>query len=169
MVMPMGVLKPGEEGKVCKLQKALYGLKQAGHEWYKRLAAAFYDMSFSRSSVDHSIFFLNSEGAKLILAVATDDMAVAGTQLSAVAEFKRNLVKHFAITDLGELRWFLGFEVKRDRDARTISINQRAYLHAMAAKFGVQDAKPTNLPALPGQILTKEQSPTTPSQTLDMK
>jgi len=108
------VLKPGKEGKVCKLDKVLYGLKQAGHEWYKRLAAAFYDLSFTRSSVDHSVFFLNTKDTKIIVAVATDDMAVAGTPLRAVTDFKRNLAKHFAISDMGELRWFLGFEVKRN-------------------------------------------------------
>ena len=31
MKPPQGVLKPGEEGKVCHLVKGLYGLKQAGH------------------------------------------------------------------------------------------------------------------------------------------
>ena len=31
MKPPQGVLKPGEEGKVCRLVKGLYGLKQAGH------------------------------------------------------------------------------------------------------------------------------------------
>ena len=30
MKAPRGVLKPGEEGKVCCLIKGLYGLKQAG-------------------------------------------------------------------------------------------------------------------------------------------
>ena len=30
MKPPRGVLKPGEEGKVCHLVKGLYGLKQAG-------------------------------------------------------------------------------------------------------------------------------------------
>ena len=34
MKPPQGVLKPGEEGKVCCLVKGLYGLKQAGHGWY---------------------------------------------------------------------------------------------------------------------------------------
>ena len=31
MKLPQGVLKPGEEGKVCHLVKGLYGLKRAGH------------------------------------------------------------------------------------------------------------------------------------------
>jgi len=34
---PRGVLKPGQEGKVCRLLKGLYGLKQAGRGWYQEL------------------------------------------------------------------------------------------------------------------------------------
>jgi hypothetical protein len=33
MKTPHGYLKPGDEGKVCKLLKGLYGVKQAGREW----------------------------------------------------------------------------------------------------------------------------------------
>ena len=58
MIPPMGVLKPGQEGKVCKLLKALYGLKQAGREWQKTLTAVFVeDLGFQCSGVDHSVFF----------------------------------------------------------------------------------------------------------------
>jgi hypothetical protein len=46
MSAPHGVLRPGEEGNVCKLKKALYGLKQARHEWYKTLANTFFEMGF---------------------------------------------------------------------------------------------------------------------------
>jgi hypothetical protein len=144
-------------------------LKQAGREWYKKLSGSFYELGYTRSTVDHSIFFVRSRDAVIVVAVATDDMAVAGTPLRAVEDFKRKLATHFAISDMGELQWFLGFEVKRDRAGKTISINQKAYMQAMANKFGVQDAKPVNLPALPGQILDKEQSPTTPSQQLLMR
>ena len=41
MKPPLGVLKPGEEGKVLRLLKGLYGLKQAGRGWYKEMAGVF--------------------------------------------------------------------------------------------------------------------------------
>jgi Reverse transcriptase (RNA-dependent DNA polymerase) len=41
MIPPEGVLKPGQEGKVCKLLKAIYSLKQAGREWQKMLTTVF--------------------------------------------------------------------------------------------------------------------------------
>ena len=39
MLPPAGLLKPGQQGFVCKLKKALYGLKQARCEWKKTLTA----------------------------------------------------------------------------------------------------------------------------------
>src|SRR5215510_3046175 len=52
------------------------------------------------------------------------------------------LWKYLLIMDGGELRWMLGFEVKRDRHVKTIVMNQQAYIEAMAMKFGQVPAKP---------------------------
>jgi hypothetical protein len=58
-------------------------------------------------------------------------MAIAGTPLNAIDDFKSKIGQHFDISDIGELSWFLGFEVKRDHACRTISLNQRSYIQAM--------------------------------------
>ena len=77
MKPPQGVLKPGEEGKVCCLVKGLYGLKQAGCGWYQEMSWVLVkDPGFTHSAVDHSVFFQRSPNKHMIIAVATDDMAV---------------------------------------------------------------------------------------------
>ena len=61
MKLAWGVLKLGEEGKVCCLVKGLYGLKLAGHGWYQEMSWVLVkDLGFTHSAVDHSVFFWNS-------------------------------------------------------------------------------------------------------------
>ena len=53
MKPPQGVLKPGEEGKVCCLVKGLHGLKQAGCGWYQEMSRVLIkDRGFTHSAVD---------------------------------------------------------------------------------------------------------------------
>lgn len=47
MKPPRGVLKPGQEGMVCRLLKGLYGLKQAGRGWHKKLSNVFVIVFFT--------------------------------------------------------------------------------------------------------------------------
>ena len=81
MKPPRGVLKKGQEGKVLKLKKGLYGLKQAGRGWYQEMSRVFVDeMGFSRSSIDHSVFYRRKGEEHTIVTVATDNMAVTSKQ-----------------------------------------------------------------------------------------
>jgi len=170
MKPPRGVLKPGQEGMVYCLLKGLYGLKQAGRGWHKKLTSVFVSkLGFARSAVDHSVFYCRTETEHTIVAVATDDMAVTSKHTSDVVKFKSELRKHFEITDMGEMKWFLGFEVKRDRAARTISINQRAYIQNMVDKFRLTNAKAVATPMESGAQFSKEQGPSTLRQTARMR
>jgi hypothetical protein len=96
-------------------------------------------------------------------------MAIAGMPLNAIDDFKSKIGQHFDISDMGELSWFLGFEVKHDRVCRTLSLNQRSYIQAMTEKFNLSNAKLTHLPALPGEILSRAQSPSNPEERDQMK
>jgi hypothetical protein len=102
MTPPPGVLKPGQEGMVCLLKKGLYGLKQVGRGWEKMLTSVF----IRKFNEEHTV-----------IAVATDDMAVTSKRMSDVIRFTSKLREHFDITDLGEMKHFLGFAVRRDRAA----------------------------------------------------
>ena len=118
MKPPRGVLKPGEEGKVCRLVKGLYGLKQAGRGWYQEMSRVLIkDLGFTRSAVNHSVFFRRSSNEHTIIAVATDDMAVTSKRAEDITRFKANIQRHWEITDNGPIHWFLGFQISRDRTA----------------------------------------------------
>ena len=89
------------------------------------LTSVFIDeLGFWQSAVDHSIFYRRSKEEHTIVVVATDNMALTLKQATDIEKFKSKLGRHFEITDTREIHWFLGFEVKCDRAARTISINQ---------------------------------------------
>jgi hypothetical protein len=101
----------------------------------------------------------------MIVAVATDDMALASKRAEDAERFKSESRKFWEITDCGPIRWFLGFEIKRDRNARTISINQHAYIESMVEKFRLTNARPVSAPMEPGVHFSIDQCLTTLNQS----
>jgi hypothetical protein len=76
MKPPQGILKKGQEGKVSKLLKVIYGAKQSGRLWHKLLSKIMDELRFSRSKIDHLVFFKFVREVKMIIMVTTDDMAL---------------------------------------------------------------------------------------------
>ena len=100
---------------MLRLKKGLYGLKQAGRGWYQEMSRVFLDkMGFTRSSIDHSVFFQQSGEEHTTVAVATDDMAVTSKRKEDAERFKADIKKFWAITNHGLIKWFLGFQIKRN-------------------------------------------------------
>jgi hypothetical protein len=161
-------LKPEEKGKVCCLLKGLYRVKQAGHEWYKELSGTFIKLRFTRSEADHSVFYIHSE-KPIIVTVSTDDMTLAVKFLGTIQQLKGDLQQRYEITDLGELHWLLGIEFRCDRAACTISLSQKAYIDSILKEFNLEDAVPLSVPAEPGAVLGKHQSPKTTQELKDME
>jgi hypothetical protein len=88
-------------------------------------------------------------------------LSIAGSSTPVVSKFKTDISGHFKITDLGEINFLLGFAIKRDLAARTISINQRAYINTIMERFNMRNAKPTYTPMDSGLVLSKYRCPTT--------
>ena len=110
MRIPRGAAKPGQEGKVCRLLKGIYGLKQAGRGWHEELTRVFtHDLGFTRSSLDHSVFYRMHGDEHTIVAVAIDDIVITSKHLADIMRFKSDLSGHWDLNDLGEINWYLGF------------------------------------------------------------
>ena len=170
MAQPPGYHAPNSVGKVCRLQKTLYGLKQSGRRWYQKLVEIMTrHLAFSRCDVDQAVFFQrNSEGSTIVL-VHVDDCTIAASSTKLVGHFKAKISKHVEITDLGELHWLLGIEVRRNREQRTIHFSQRSYITSILRRFNLDELKPLSTPMQPGLLLSMCQTPKTTAEWAQMR
>ena len=165
---PSGCLKPGQEGKVCKLIKCLYSTQQASFEWYETLHEFFTEIGFMCSVVNHVVFFRHEGEFSSVVSVSTDDMVITGNSIDSINWVKGEFRKRFEISDLGEIKWLLGLEIKYDKAARTLSISQGAYIDKLIEHFGLSDANAISTPFELGTALSADQSPSMPCQTAEM-
>ena len=114
MKVPPGILKPNQQNKVCWLLKGLYGLYQAGRGWYQEMSGVFKKLGFKKSAVNHLVFYCRNGDKHTVVAVVTDDMAITSKHKEDVEKLKTELRQHWKISDLGELKWYLGFRIWQD-------------------------------------------------------
>ena len=88
-------------------------------------------MGFIWCDVDQAVFFKRQGADLIIVVVHVDDCTVAATMTTLVNQFKMALCEHVEVTDLGELHWLLGIEIKRDHTHCTIHLSQHSYLAAI--------------------------------------
>jgi histone deacetylase 1/2 len=140
---------PGYEDKahprfVCKLDKALYGLKQAPRAWYARLCAKLESLGFTPSRGDTSLFYYNKGQCSVFVLVYVDDIIVASSSEEATKVLLADLQKEFALKDLGELHYFLGIKVKRNKDS--LVLTQQRYAANILARTGMSKCKAIDTP-----------------------
>ena len=73
------------------------------------------------------------------------------------------------ITDHGPIKWFLGFEIKRDWKARTLSVNQCACIESTVEKFRLTNMKKVLTPIDPHVQYSTKQCLSTLAQVECMK
>ena len=77
-------------------------------------------------------------------------------------EEKKQLHERFVVIDQGEVHYVLGMLVKRDRDQRTMTINQENFLKSILKRYGMEDSKPVSTPMEPGKKFQKLSETETP-------
>ena len=93
--------------------------------------------------------------------VHVDDCSIVASSLPLIDHFKRMIKRQAEITDLGELHWILGVEVKHVRENKQLLLSQHSYIDSILRRYGLDDLKPISTPMDPNVKLTSAQSPTT--------
>lgn len=121
-------MPPGYEiqGKIVRLNKALYGLRRSPILWQRKFSDAL--KSLGLQEIPQEPCIVQRKG--IICFFFVDDIVFAykKNKKDEVLEIVRLLSKIFTIDMLGELKWFLGMHVVRDRTKKTLWISQKAYV-----------------------------------------
>jgi hypothetical protein len=124
---------------VLRLKKALYGLRRSPLLWQRELTTAFRTMGFKELPQEPCVMIRDS----VIAFFYVDDIVFCykAKEKALVEEVVASLEKKFAMTHLGELKWFLGINVIRDRAKKTLWLSQEAYVEMIANKYGLNSTE----------------------------
>ena len=145
MEQPEGTTLPGGEGKVTRLLKCLYGLKQSPRQWNHLIDTVLKELGFTRLKSDFGIYVKGEGDDAVYIAMYVDDLFLVGRKLGRIREVKDGLSSQFKMKDLGEARFLLGIEIRR-QDNGDIFLVQERYARDVVKRFNMEGCKSVSTP-----------------------
>src|ERR1700712_248158 len=136
--LPDGFSEPG----FCfELIRALYGLSRSPLLWFNDLSATMRSLGFK--PVPECACLFTSD--KLVVFFYVDDICVLchPRNRDAYYEFRATLSRKYEMRDMGEMKWFLGIRVVRDRTQRKLWLCQDAYITKICDRFDINSTAKT--------------------------
>jgi hypothetical protein len=91
-----------------------------------------------------SLFTKTLNGDLFVCQIYIDDIIFGSTNQKSCEEFSRVMMQKFEMSMMGELNYFLGFQVKQLKEGTFIS--QTKYTQDFLKRFGMKDSKPAKTP-----------------------
>jgi hypothetical protein len=141
---PPGFEDPRKPNHVYLLHKALYGLKQAPRAWYDCLKDFLIKNGFTIGKADSTLFTRKVDNELFVCQIYVDDIIFGSTNEKFCEEFSKVMTNRFEMSMMGELKYFLGFQVKQLKEGTFLC--QTKYTQDMLKKFGMEKAKHAKTP-----------------------
>ena len=167
MEQPEGTVKEGDEGKVMRLLKCLYGLKQSPRQWNLYIDVVLKGLGFRRLKSDVGENMKGEEEEAVYIALYVDDLFLVGMKLINIQEVKKGMSKEFKMKDLGEARFLLGIEIRRESGGDVLLVQER-YARDVLNRFRMVGCNSVSTPLEPGSRLSILQRPTTDEERAEM-
>ena len=167
MEQPEGTVREGDEGKVMRLLKCLYGLKQSPRQWNIYIDTVLKQLGFRRLKSDFGIYVKGEGEDAVYIALYVDDLFLVGRKLSNIEVVKRGLHEEFKMKDLGEAKFLLGIEIRRQENGDVFLVQER-YARDVISRFNMEGCKPVSTPLDLGSHLDNTQQPVTDAERAEM-
>ncbi|XP_023750321.1 uncharacterized mitochondrial protein AtMg00810-like [Lactuca sativa] len=141
----MGFRDSNFPNHVFRLKKSLYGLKQSPRAWYQRFADYAYEIGFTHSRSDHSLFVYKKGHDTAYLLLYVDDIILVTSSHDLRRKFLALLDAEFAMKDLGPLSFFLGIAVTHQANG-SLFLSQHQYALEILKRAGFENSKPLPTP-----------------------
>ncbi len=152
------------EGHLLRLKRNLYGLKQAPRNWALTFLKWMEEQEgFVKASTDDCLLKREYEkdGKKvfILLLMYVNDNVIISNDREELDCFKQRMHEKFKIVDKGLIKDYLGVQVQRSRENRTLKIVQEGYVNEILTSVGIKLSNPLkyDMPLPAGTILRKNQ------------
>jgi hypothetical protein len=130
MHYPDGYISPTDSPTTgcLLLLKSLYGLKQAPRIWNIEIDSFLKSLRFHPTDADPCVYSRReSTSSFTFIGLYVDDLILVGTRL-ILDSIKPILNEKFGITDLGPIKYCLGFEIIRSPHSLSLLMHQHSYM-----------------------------------------
>ena len=125
--------------QVGRLQKAIYGLMHAGLLWSREFGVELKAKGFERSQADPCVVRRKHlVKVAVFIVVYVDNLLVLSETKQDEHQALEGLRSSFSIKDLGEISYYLGCHITRDRKARTVMYDQQCFAETVAERFEIR-------------------------------
>ena len=145
------------KGSVLLLLRALYGLRISPLLWFELLSQTIQSLGL-KPVPEYACLFTND---KLIVFFYVDDIVVLFhlRDRPLYEAFRTAIMSHFELREIGELKWFLGIRILRDRIHHKVWLCQDSYIAKIAKMFNLEHRK-AKTPMITDHLLKNDQQAT---------
>ena len=126
-------------------EECQYGLKQRAREWHKALVELLFELGFDRRHSDPALFV--SRVSKCFIFLWVDDLLIFSEK--KLLQPLDQMLATFDGCDLKGLHHVLGMEVKRDREANTLSISHQQMITELLDRNNMLRCRCSPTPLVP--------------------
>jgi len=98
-------------------------------------------LGFTGSKFDNCLYVKRENKKSVYLLVFVNDLLICSSNQYKINEVKKSLLNRFSMKDLGQVKGYIGIEIKYDVSKHEMNSSQKKYIKPLCSKYKLDDSK----------------------------